>query len=105
MRDAGRVRGWFREKTPHPLSSVGHLLPKGEGCDRARGSAISRSGTCQPLSASPSSARLKGNPAELSLRETADGKERRSAPARPMPFEKVDAILAPGSAMLVRDVI
>lgn len=32
-----RVRGWFREKTPHPPSSVGHLLPKGEGCDRARG--------------------------------------------------------------------
>ena len=36
VRDAGRVRGWFREKTPHPPSSVGHLLPKGEGCDRAR---------------------------------------------------------------------
>jgi hypothetical protein len=40
---AGRVRGWFRAKTPHPPSSVGHLLPKGEGCDRARGCGRPRS--------------------------------------------------------------
>jgi hypothetical protein len=82
MRDAGLVRGWFREKTPHPLSSVGHLLPKGEGCDRARGSAIPQCGTCRPLSGSPRNARLKGNPPEASLREIADGKEPPSAPGR-----------------------
>jgi len=60
------------------------VAPRFGGWPRRRswGSAIPRSGTCRPLSASASSARLMWTPAEASLREIADAEEPPSAPAR-----------------------